>query len=122
MADNADTKTLAELREAYKREDYHEDGAFSHDDMNAFHRAARALIAALEVQNAEQQRRIDALEAGLEPFGKIWTAWREYAVEHRDYPSDFNRWLHGLLSSSREHDMYQRAHDLLHADEKGGEG
>lgn len=95
MAGNDDTKTLAELREAYKREDYHEDGAFSHDDMNAFHRAARALIAALEVQNAEQQRRIDALEKGLGQIVYVSTPYTS---------------------------VRKIAHALLCADEKGGEG
>lgn len=117
MADSADTKTLAELREARNaviaRINNTEAiaGAPLFDNLAALGEA----LAADHALIAEQQQRIEALEAGLEPFGKIWTAWREYAVEHMDYPSDFNRWLHGLLSSSREHDMYQRAHDLLHA-------
>jgi len=78
--------TLDELREAYERENYHEDGAFSYDDMNAFHRKARAYIDALEAERTAQQQRIEKLEAALEPFAV------RYPTEHMDLMPDLDKW------------------------------
>lgn len=93
--------TLDELREAYDLEDYHEDGAFSYDDMNAYHRAARALIAA-------QQQRIADLEKALEQC--VF-----YADQEMEGMSLYLR-EHMIISALRK-----AAHDALNAD-AGGKG
>lgn len=105
---------LAGLREAYDREDYHEDGAFSHDDMNAYHRAARALIAA-------QQQRIAELEKGLEPFAGIWRAWSDERVKPVPAFNNIALFMRYRVTSDPYENYLRDAYDLLRA-EKGGEG
>ena len=111
--------TLDELREAYERENYHEDGAFSYDDMNAFHRKARAYIDALEAERTAQQQRIEKLEAALEPFADDWHWFLDWNKRNPDHPkthSEFS-WL-GQIDPVSYDDAFRRAYDLLHADEE----
>lgn len=118
------TDELQQAREAYDdaQESLSEEFSTEFGEVVALRNALEAadeLIIVLEALSAARQQRIGALENALEPLDKIWAAWREYAVNHMDYPSDFHQWLHGLLSSSREHAMYQAAYEALHADENG---
>lgn len=67
-----------------------------------------------------QQRRIEALEKGLEPFA---ASYRGFMKTQTGFEIDdpFWEWLQAHADDELIGDHYQRAHDLLRS-EKGGEG